>query len=236
MTTGDEELFALCRVRKKEGEREDELDEPEELAPGGGKRFVHLRREERTQRSTKPEVKEMTAITVPGCLYLAASNSRNSHFHFQQYRNSTFSSPVISIGGFQQQYLRMKMRKKGNGSTFLPSPPTSNCKASSGFQTGLEYSSQGIGNLRIQDVGEGNVKIGLYEGKISKGPLRGTLVTFKVYPGQRAGGLEADMMAANELGAHAFLQGSSEKMCQNIQILLGGFETKTGEQWACLPK
>lgn len=28
----------------------------------------------------------------------------------------------------------------------------------------------------------------------------------KVYPGQRAGGTEADMMAANELSAHASLQ------------------------------
>lgn len=28
----------------------------------------------------------------------------------------------------------------------------------------------------------------------------------KVYPGKRAGGLEADMMAANELNAHVFLQ------------------------------
>ena len=28
----------------------------------------------------------------------------------------------------------------------------------------------------------------------------------KVYPGQRAGGMEADMMAANELNAHTFLQ------------------------------
>lgn len=31
----------------------------------------------------------------------------------------------------------------------------------------------------------------------------------KVYPGQRAAGIEADMMAANELNAHAFLQVSS---------------------------
>ncbi|KAG1354255.1 hypothetical protein COCNU_07G003670 [Cocos nucifera] len=27
-----------------------------------------------------------------------------------------------------------------------------------------------------------------------------------VYPGQRAGGIEADMMAANELSTHAFIQ------------------------------
>lgn len=28
----------------------------------------------------------------------------------------------------------------------------------------------------------------------------------QVYPGRRAGGVEADMMAANELNAHTFLQ------------------------------
>ncbi|KAF5450662.1 hypothetical protein F2P56_030993 [Juglans regia] len=39
------------------------------------------------------------------------------------------------------------------------------------------------------------------------------------------------MMAANELNAHSFLQSSSEGICQNLLILVGGFETKTGEQW-----
>lgn len=39
------------------------------------------------------------------------------------------------------------------------------------------------------------------------------------------------MMAANELNAHAFLQGSSKGLCQNLVVLVGGFETKTGEQW-----
>lgn len=91
----------------------------------------------------------------------------------------------------------------------------------------------------------------------------------QVYPGLRAGGVEADMMAANELNCHAFLQvrktlyvilmlikhpfqssfvssnafrllysqfcpltiqGETGRVCQNIQIFLGGFETKTGEQ------
>lgn len=33
-----------------------------------------------------------------------------------------------------------------------------------------------------------------------------TIFNMKVYPGKRAGGFEADMMAANELNAHAFLQ------------------------------
>lgn len=39
------------------------------------------------------------------------------------------------------------------------------------------------------------------------------------------------MMAANELNAHACLQGDPKNICHNLQILLGGFETKTGEQW-----
>ncbi|XP_043694932.1 uncharacterized protein LOC122645675 isoform X1 [Telopea speciosissima] len=101
------------------------------------------------------------------------------------------------------------------------------------FQPGpdVEYSSKDMERLKVQDVGEGSVKIRLYEGRIARGPLRGTRVIFKVYPGQRAGGIEADMMAANELKTHIFLQSDSKESCQNIQILLGGFETKTGEQW-----
>lgn len=38
-----------------------------------------------------------------------------------------------------------------------------------------------------------------------------TLLAIKVYPGQRAGGIEADMMAANELNAHAYLQVKSNE-------------------------
>ncbi|XP_042980992.1 uncharacterized protein LOC122310855 [Carya illinoinensis] len=166
-----------------------------------------------------------------------------------------------------------------------------NITSYSGFQSGtdIDYSSGDLGRLRVQDVGEGSVKIRLYEGRVSQGPLRGTSILFKmpimsslitsqqvckkaiekparpgalspaillaafristsskgrssratscnssaskVYPGKRASGLEADMMAANELNAHSFLQSSSEGICQNLLILVGGFETKTGEQW-----
>ncbi|CAA6669640.1 unnamed protein product [Spirodela intermedia] len=95
----------------------------------------------------------------------------------------------------------------------------------------VRYSPEDIERLKVQDVGEGQVKIRLYEGRIVQGPLRGTRIIFKVYPGLRAGGVEADMMAANELNCHAFLQGETGRICQNIQIFLGGFETKTGEQW-----
>ncbi|KAK8712164.1 hypothetical protein V6N13_147411 [Hibiscus sabdariffa] len=108
-----------------------------------------------------------------------------------------------------------------------------NVTSYSGFQAGpdLEFSSGDLGQLRVQDVGEGSVKIRLYEGRIAQGPFKGTPVIFKVYPGQRAAGIEADMMAANELNAHAFLQNTSEGICKNLLLLLGGFETKTGEQW-----
>ncbi|KAK2972870.1 hypothetical protein RJ640_028398 [Escallonia rubra] len=108
-----------------------------------------------------------------------------------------------------------------------------NITSYSGFQPGfdIESSPGDVERLRVQDVGEGSVKIRLYEGRIIQGPLRGTQVVFKVYPGKQVGGAEADMMAANELNAHAFLQSSSENVCPNLQILLGGFEMKTGEQW-----
>ncbi|GER46787.1 protein kinase family protein [Striga asiatica] len=109
-----------------------------------------------------------------------------------------------------------------------------NITSYSGLQSrmGMEISPEDVGRLRSQDVGEGSVKIRLYEGRIAQGPLRGTPVVFKVYPGKQVGGFEADLMAANELDAHASLQTNSESiLCKNIQILLGGFETKMGEQW-----
>nr|CAB3447582.1 unnamed protein product [Digitaria exilis]CAB3479597.1 unnamed protein product [Digitaria exilis] len=70
----------------------------------------------------------------------------------------------------------------------------------------------------------------LYEGRVVQGPLRGTQAVFKVYPGARAGASEADLMALNELRTHAFLQSDASGICDNIQFLLGAFETSTGEQ------
>ncbi|CAN8300204.1 unnamed protein product [Cochlearia groenlandica] len=107
-----------------------------------------------------------------------------------------------------------------------------NVTSYSGLQSGsdFEYTSADIGKLKAQDIGEGGVKIRLYEGRISQGPFRGTPITFKVYPGQRTGGIEADMMAANELNAHSFLQ-TSKNLPANMLILVGGFETQFGEQW-----
>ncbi|KAL3630809.1 hypothetical protein CASFOL_023793 [Castilleja foliolosa] len=114
-----------------------------------------------------------------------------------------------------------------------------NVTSYSGLKPGTETEllPEDFSKLRAQNVGEGSVKIRLlcrlYEGRVAQGPLRGTPVIFKVYPGQRVGGLEADLMASNELSAHASLQASDSNSIasRNIQILLGGFETKTGEQW-----
>ncbi|XP_065854293.1 uncharacterized protein [Euphorbia lathyris] len=108
-----------------------------------------------------------------------------------------------------------------------------NITSYSGYQLGMDmdYSPLNVEKLKVQDVGEGGVTIRLYEGRIAQGLLKGTRVIFKVYPGQRAGGVEADMMAANELNAHIVLQSSPKDTCRNLLILVGGFETKTGEQW-----
>ncbi|OEL24949.1 hypothetical protein BAE44_0014027 [Dichanthelium oligosanthes] len=96
---------------------------------------------------------------------------------------------------------------------------------------GLGYSAEDIERLRVQDIGEGEVTIRLYEGRVVQGPLRGMQAVFKVYPGARAGASEADLMALNELRTHAFLQSDASDICENIQFLLGAFETATGEQW-----
>ncbi|XP_062222352.1 uncharacterized protein LOC133921483 isoform X1 [Phragmites australis] len=98
-------------------------------------------------------------------------------------------------------------------------------------ELGLGYSPEEVERLRVQDVGEGEVKIRLYEGRVVQGPLKGIQAVFKVYPGARAGSSEADLMALNELRTHALLQSDASDICENIQFLLGAFETATGEQW-----
>ncbi|KAH9298415.1 hypothetical protein KI387_030097, partial [Taxus chinensis] len=72
--------------------------------------------------------------------------------------------------------------------------------------TGAGFSFKDIEKMRAQKVGQGNVQIRLYSGRVCRGPSMGTRVIFKAYPGQLTGGVEADVMAANELAAHAFLQ------------------------------
>ncbi|XP_078162920.1 protein kinase superfamily protein isoform X3 [Carex rostrata] len=86
-----------------------------------------------------------------------------------------------------------------------------------GFMNISSYSSfptEGFSNyemiqadrLRAQNVGEGQVKIRIYEGRVIKGRLKGMDVQFKVYPGRIAGGMESDLLAANELVSHNTLQ------------------------------
>ncbi|EFJ31689.1 hypothetical protein SELMODRAFT_87772 [Selaginella moellendorffii] len=85
-----------------------------------------------------------------------------------------------------------------------------------------------------QEVDAGNVETRLYSGRVRRGPNTGTRILLKVsLSGSKCRWYEADMMAANELSSHAILQDSSMgKTCENIIVLLGGFETRTGEQ-AC---
>ncbi|GAV89553.1 hypothetical protein CFOL_v3_32967 [Cephalotus follicularis] len=135
-----------------------------------------------------------------------------------------------------------------NNSLGRTRPLTRLCKASlitspDSFEVGRLVGSYGFinitsysgfkdtGGLRAQKMRDGSVNIRLYEGRVVGGPLRGTPILFKVYPGKRVGGSEADMMAANELNAHAVLQSTLKGIGQNLILLVGGFETITGEQW-----
>ncbi|GKV05604.1 hypothetical protein SLEP1_g17596 [Rubroshorea leprosula] len=55
-----------------------------------------------------------------------------------------------------------------------------NVTSYSGFQSGADLGFSSPGQLRVQDVGEGRVKIRLYEGRIAQGLLKGTPVIFKL--------------------------------------------------------
>ncbi|CAA0824749.1 Protein kinase superfamily protein [Striga hermonthica] len=96
-----------------------------------------------------------------------------------------------------------------------------NITSYSGLQSrmDMEISREDVGRLRSQDVGEGSVKIRLYEGRIAQGPLRGTPVVFKV------------IVVIFLIPLVFYITNSESIPCKNIQMLLGGFETKMGEQW-----
>ncbi|KAH7424410.1 hypothetical protein KP509_11G007400 [Ceratopteris richardii] len=85
--------------------------------------------------------------------------------------------------------------------------------------------------MSFQEFGEGGVQVRVYTGRFIRGPRSGTRVLLKAYPGRNAGSVEADAMAANELATHAVLQEASKEFCPHIALLLGGFQTLTGEQW-----
>ncbi|KAL3637158.1 hypothetical protein CASFOL_019457 [Castilleja foliolosa] len=82
-----------------------------------------------------------------------------------------------------------------------------NVTSYSGLKPGTETEllPEDFSRLRAQNLGEGSVKIRLYEGRVAQGPLEAPLLFLSVYPGQRVGGLEADLMASNELSTHASL-------------------------------
>ncbi|KAG6496221.1 hypothetical protein ZIOFF_044069 [Zingiber officinale] len=181
---------------------------------------------------------------------------------------------AFEVGRFVGSYGFMNITRSLIFANFVPVRFKSNSYSS--FQGGFPnansyevpgYFPQDIDRLRVQDIGEGQVKIRLYEGRIIQGPLSGTRIIFKlvlvydeffffifcismafclynlkfttdlmlmwieVYPGRRTGGVEADIMATNELSTYVFLQNNPDHICPNLQLLLGGFETKTGEQW-----
>ncbi|KAF8380732.1 hypothetical protein HHK36_028222 [Tetracentron sinense] len=208
-------------------------------------------------------------ITAPTCFFIAANLRKSQINYYKSSRSRVFSSSYLFYYKsvyFKGLNLNLQHRNRAfplckatlitdsddfEVGRLIGSYGFMNITSYSSFQSGLdmEYSTEDMGRLKVQDVGEGPVKIRLYEGRVAKGPLQGTQIIFKVYPGQRAGGIEADMMAANEINAQAFLQNAwvkgaslstssshslqrdSQDMCQNLQILIGGFETKTGEQW-----
>ncbi|KAH0462036.1 hypothetical protein IEQ34_009611 [Dendrobium chrysotoxum] len=203
-------------------------------------------------RSLRPR----TAVSLSdGCRRCYFSSKKSSGLHsfgfvskglkHRIFKASLISNPDdFAVGKYVGEYGFMNVTSY---SSFQPGGPsdTSNIEVPN-----VGYSSEDIERLRIQDIGEGKVKIRLYEGRVVKGPFQGVRVIFKVhvyaynlilphflkrlmkvYPGRRAGGIEADMMAANELNCHASLQEDSKIVSENIQILLGGFETRTGEQW-----
>ncbi|KAG4972797.1 hypothetical protein AAZX31_11G009700 [Glycine max] len=152
--------------------------------------------------------------------------------------SSRFTTTTTTSLCFHSPIIQAKLPFFTNSDSFQVGRPIGtygfiNVTSYSAFPSGpgTDYSLEDLGGLKTQDVGEGNVKIRLYEGRVSRGPLTGTPVTFKVYPGRRAGGVVADALAANELNTHLFLQSSSKGIGQNLVLLVGGFETTTGEQW-----
>ncbi|KAH1223183.1 hypothetical protein GmHk_11G030733 [Glycine max] len=148
--------------------------------------------------------------------------------------SSRFTTTTTTSLCFHSPIIQAKLPFFTNSDSFQVGRPIGtygfiNVTSYSAFPSGpgTDYSLEDLGGLKTQDVGEGNVKIRLYEGRVSRGPLTGT----PVYPGRRAGGVVADALAANELNTHLFLQSSSKGIGQNLVLLVGGFETTTGEQW-----
>ncbi|CAI7838469.1 unnamed protein product, partial [Closterium sp. NIES-53] len=92
-----------------------------------------------------------------------------------------------------------------------------------------------------QEVGRGGVQIRMYRGRmVTPGERLGTRVLLKAYPGREAAAkaVDVDAMAANELVTHVALQEAQDAtqdeevdVSSNVLVLLGGFETGSGEKW-----
>ncbi|CAI5464554.1 unnamed protein product [Closterium sp. Yama58-4] len=92
-----------------------------------------------------------------------------------------------------------------------------------------------------QEVGRGGVQIRMYRGRmVTPGERLGTRVLLKAYPGREAAAkaVDVDAMAANELVTHVALQEAQDEaqddevdVSRNVLVLLGGFETSSGEKW-----
>eukprot|EP00271_Cylindrocystis_brebissonii_P006493 TRINITY_DN19272_c0_g1_i1.p1 TRINITY_DN19272_c0_g1~~TRINITY_DN19272_c0_g1_i1.p1 ORF type:complete len:526 (+),score=72.01 TRINITY_DN19272_c0_g1_i1:372-1949(+) len=116
--------------------------------------------------------------------------------------------------------------------------------AGSGIGAGMDenraagYDFREMNRMGVE-MEQGGVQTRLYKGRlVAVGPMRGTRVLLKAYPGRlSSGGVDADAMAANELLTHAVLQEEmpdGEPLSPHVAKLLGGFQTTTGEQWLVL--
>eukprot|EP00897_Mesotaenium_endlicherianum_P001274 jgi/Mesen1/1174/ME000124S00211 len=153
------------------------------------------------------------------------------------------SSTVASIVEFSSEDFAVE-RLVGtfgfmNMSSITPASPAQGLESMLGENTAAGYDLQEVNRMAGQDMRPGSVEIKLYKGKIIEpGPRKNTRVLLKAYPGRRAaGGADADTMAANELATHAILQDAAyegNEISENVAVLLGGFQTRTGEQWLVL--
>ncbi|XP_078162921.1 protein kinase superfamily protein isoform X4 [Carex rostrata] len=139
---------------------------------------------------------------------------------FVQPRNSwKFSSFVNGESPFGIKSCKIRMTRR-RGHLHSTASVVALMTDSNFFEVGRLIGSYGFMNISR-----------IYEGRVIKGRLKGMDVQFKVYPGRIAGGMESDLLAANELVSHNTLQEHPRNISENIQLLLGAFETNTGEQW-----
>ncbi|GMH41662.1 hypothetical protein BSKO_09572 [Bryopsis sp. KO-2023] len=97
----------------------------------------------------------------------------------------------------------------------------------------LRAKLEGLETMSQDSVLAEGVQVRLYSGRVIRGEKQGARVVLKAYPGSLgADGKTCDALAANELAAHCDLQPPRcRESCSQLYSLLGGFESKTGEQW-----